>query len=350
MMITLSVHQTFTEPLLEWFDVHGRHDLPWQQPKTPYRVWISEVMLQQTQVTTAIPYFERFINHFPHVESLAKAPLDEVLAHWSGLGYYSRARNLHKTACLLHEYFQGELPDTPEALIQLPGIGASTAAAIASLAYGKPTAILDGNVKRVLCRYFLISGLTSTSLVHQTLLNLANTCMPNHRSSDYTQAIMDLGATRCTPKNPRCQECPLQSTCLSRKNNVVHNFPNKSPKKIRPTRHEHFLLIHTNAPKIYLEQRPPKGIWGGLWCLPSIEPTQCPVQYCAESYHLSTSNPHEFMTLKHDFTHVHLQIKASCLQTLHEDPLPGLWFHPKDIPQLGLSKPVSLILKHFVNR
>ncbi|WP_019217249.1 A/G-specific adenine glycosylase [Legionella tunisiensis] len=222
------IQEQFSNLLLAWFDLHGRKDLPWQHPRSAYRVWISEIMLQQTQVKTVIPYFNRFIDSFPDVWQLAKASEDQVLAHWSGLGYYSRARNLSQTAKIICEKYAGEFPLALVDLVALPGIGPSTAAAIASQAFNQPTAILDGNVKRVLCRYFLIEGWPEQSAIKQRLWQLANQCMPRQRCADYTQAIMDLGATCCTVRQPNCASCPIQKTCLANIHHKTAFYPQKN--------------------------------------------------------------------------------------------------------------------------
>lgn len=347
-----SIHQEFSLPLLNWYDQHGRKNLPWQHPRNAYRVWVSEIMLQQTQVKTVIPYFTRFIISFPDVCTLALASEDAVFAHWSGLGYYSRARNLHKTASIIHTDFQGEFPCDVYELIKLPGIGASTAAAIASLAFNKPAAILDSNVKRVLSRYFLIDGLPQQKTVQQKLWQLASECMPQERCADYTQAIMDLGATCCTTKNPNCVECPLQITCLAKKHNETANYPNKNPKKILPRKQQQFLLLHTNDNLIYLEKRPPTGLWGGLWCLPSIDMEDCPTSYVETTYQLQTHKLEELMTINHSFSHFHLRIKALSMETkcmphtIAERP--GHWFAFHEIATLGIAKPVSVIINNFL--
>ena len=337
--------------MLHWFDEHGRKDLPWQYPRSAYRVWVSEIMLQQTQVKTVIPYFTHFLARFPDIETLAIALLDDVLAHWSGLGYYSRARNLHKTAIIIEKDFQGEFPRELQALIKCPGIGPSTAAAVLSLAYDKPTAILDGNVKRVLSRYFLINGGLSETSVQQKLWQLANECMPKKRCADYTQAIMDFGAICCTSKNPHCASCPLQTTCLANINNQVSNYPQKKQKKILPIKQQQFLLLHTGNDLIYLEKRPSSGLWGGLWCLPSIDMSQSPANYVLETYFLRTEHPQTLMTMKHSFSHFHLHINAISMQI---DIKPGIqatslgrWFSADELPSLGLAKPVSVILDYF---
>ncbi len=358
----------FSLPLLAWFDSYGRKDLPWQHPRNAYRVWISEIMLQQTQVKTVIPYFNRFLIRFPDIQSLALASLDEVLAHWSGLGYYSRARHLHKTAAIIYKDFKEDFPRDVNELAKLPGIGPSTAAAITSLAFGQSTAILDGNVKRVLCRYFLIAGFPGQSAIHKKLWALAQACMPKERSADYTQAIMDLGATCCTLKNPTCGICPLQSTCLAKKHNKTADYPYKKPKKIIPIRQQQFLLLYTAENTIYLEKRPPTGIWGGLWCLPSIEDDACPIAYLDKNNLLSEGEPKELLKIHHSFSHFHLHIKAVAIQvkpSLYQNlkamelvsrthtPIisesAGAWFLPKDTASLGMSKPMKDILAHFLS-
>ena len=346
--------QTFSLPLLKWYDKHGRKNLPWQHPRSPYQVWISEIMLQQTQVKTVIPYFTRFMASFPTIQSLAQASEDDVLAHWSGLGYYSRGRNLHKTATIIHNQFNDHFPDDVQQLIKLPGIGPSTAAAITSLAFGQPTAILDGNVKRILSRYFLISGALTEASVNNKLWELAEECMPASRCADYSQAIMDLGATCCTPKNPHCVECPLHRTCLAKRANEVANYPNKKPKKTIPTKQQQFLLLHNDSGFIYLEKRPPTGIWGGLWCLPSIEIEACPLRYVRDHYDSSTMKFNELGTIKHTFSHFHLMIKARSLhvknasKNVTEDT--GQWVNPTQMPTLGLAKPISMIIKLHITR
>ncbi len=346
-----AIHQTFTNPLLAWFDKHGRKNLPWQFPQNAYRIWISEIMLQQTQVKTVIPYFNRFIDNFPEVKQLALASEDDVLAYWSGLGYYSRARNLHKTAKIIYADFQSEFPSDLQQLTALPGIGPSTAAAIASLAFDKPTAILDGNVKRVLSRYFLIDGPLAAAYVNQQLWQLANECMPIEHCAKYTQAIMDMGATCCTTKNPNCEQCPLQTTCRAKQHAVVANYPQKKIKVTLPVKRQQLILLHTDNNLIYLEKRPPTGIWGGLWCLPSIELDVCPISYIQTRYKLQVTNKQDIMKIKHSFSHFHLHISALSLQSDRSAhsiaEYPGDWFHSNDMSKLGLSKPVRMIIDQF---
>lgn len=339
----------FTLPLLNWYNTHGRKNLPWQLPRTAYRVWLSEVMLQQTQVKTVIPYFIRFIEHFPDIHKLALATEDEVLRLWSGLGYYSRCRNLHKTALIIHSIYNGEFPQNIKTLMQFPGIGESTAAAITSQAFNQPTAILDGNVKRVLSRYFLVSGLSSQTTT--TLWQLANQCMSHDRPADYTQAIMDLGATCCTAKNPNCLECPLQKTCSAKTQSVVADYPTKKPKKILPIKHQQFLIMYNHAQQIYLEKRPPTGIWGGLWCPPSIDVEINPTHYIMNVYPLNVLDIQPLITLKHTFSHFHLHINALSIKTTTNDDsifeIPGRWFYLEETSTLGLAKPVTDILETY---
>lgn len=342
------IHDEFSKPLLQWFDEHGRKDLPWQLPRTPYRVWISEIMLQQTQVQTVIPYFNRFIKKLPTLIDLAKASEDEVLAMWSGLGYYSRARNIHYTAKIINEVHRGIFPTVLDTLKELPGIGPSTAAAILSQAFNQPTAILDANVKRVLSRYFLIEGYPEQSQVKKTLWEHAQLCMPNVRCADYTQAIMDLGATCCTTKNPDCFNCPLVNHCLAFKNKEQHLYPQKKIKKPVPIKYQQLLVLSNEKGQIYLEKRPPIGLWGGLWCLPSLDQGHCPLHYIQRQYALDGEPPKELTNFKHRFSHFHLEINALSIQVKISDnglaESSGQWFAKDQLSSVGLAKPTSLIL------
>ncbi|KTC78069.1 A/G-specific adenine glycosylase [Legionella brunensis] len=349
--MTNTAQEQFSQPLLTWFDNFGRKDLPWQHPRTPYRVWVSEIMLQQTQVKTVIPYFNRFMDNFPDIWHLAQAPEDHILACWSGLGYYSRARNLAKTAKIICEQYHGEFPHCLEELVLLPGIGASTAAAIASQAFNLPAAILDGNVKRVLCRYFMVDGWPEQTTVKKNLWQLANQCMPDQRSADYTQAIMDLGATCCTTRKPDCEHCPLQGTCQAKLHNKVNDYPHKKLKKALPHKKEQFLLLHTVDNTIYLEKRPPVGLWGGLWCIPNMDIHSCPKEHIKKLYNFDCLHAQEMMQLKHSFSHFHLHIKAIRIETIPTKDtiteMPGRWFKLSEVNTLGLAKPIATIIKHF---
>jgi len=258
----------FATPLLAWFDVHGRHDLPWQRPRTPYRVWLSEIMLQQTQVRVVVPYFERFVAALPTVAALAAAPLDDVLGLWSGLGYYARARNLHTAARACAELHDGQLPRDFDALLALPGIGRSTAGAILAQAWGERFAILDGNVKRVLARYHGVEGWPGQSAVEKQLWQLAQQHLPDMRLADYTQAQMDLGATLCTRHSPACGDCPLRPGCVAHAQGRTDELPAPRPGKPLPTREAVLLLLRDGEGRVLLQRRPPAGVWAQLWSLP----------------------------------------------------------------------------------
>ncbi|RZA18938.1 MAG: A/G-specific adenine glycosylase [Lysobacteraceae bacterium] len=254
--------------MLHWFDRHGRFDLPWQHPRSPYRVWLSEIMLQQTQVAVVIPYFQRFIDALPDLRALAAASQDDVLALWSGLGYYARARNLHAAARRCVELHEGELPRDFDALLALPGIGRSTAGAILSQAWGDPAPILDGNVKRVLSRMFGIDGWPGTPAVEKKLWAIAGTLLPEARLADYTQAQMDFGATLCTRAEPACAICPLQDDCIALREGRVAELPAPKPGKPLPERIAHLLVIEDASRRVLLQRRPPTGVWASLWSLP----------------------------------------------------------------------------------
>lgn len=348
--MTASLNPSFDLALLAWYDKHGRKNLPWQHPRSAYRVWISEIMLQQTQVQTVVPYFERFMSVFPDLDSLAKAEEDEVLALWSGLGYYSRARNILKTAKIIVETFNGVFPHNLTELCSLPGIGESTAAAIASQAFNLPAAILDGNVKRVLSRYFMVDGIPGQTAVNKKLWNLAKQCMPEIRCADYTQAIMDLGATLCTRTKPSCSLCPLQTRCMANQQQAVSQYPFKKLKKVLPVQHQQFLLLHKDN-EIYLERRAPVGLWGGLWCLPTIDKDIDPISFVRQQYGWECSTSKNLSELKHSFSHFHLHISAVALN-IQDLPLrmaegPGDWFKEGQLERLGLAKPVSKIIQCF---
>jgi A/G-specific adenine glycosylase len=264
--------EQFSDLVLRWFDKFGRKTLPWQIDKTPYKVWLSEIMLQQTQVNTVIPYFNRFLERFPSLSDLAKADQDTVLSLWTGLGYYARARNLHKAAQMAVEQYNGELPDSQTELESLPGIGRSTAGAILSLGFGKPAAILDGNVKRVLARYFGETEWPGKTAVQRSLWQQSEALTPTVRHDDYNQAMMDLGALVCTRSKPNCEACPLTGNCIAFKTNTVATIPAPKPKKANPTRSVYLLIQRdTKSRSVMLEQRPSTGIWGGLWSFPEYE-------------------------------------------------------------------------------
>ncbi len=299
---------SFASRLLDWYDRHGRHDLPWQKNRSLYRVWVSEIMLQQTQVKTVIPYYRRFMRRFPSLKKLASASRDEVLQYWAGLGYYSRGRNLHRAAQQVLVEHHGRIPRTPQALMQLPGIGRSTAAAILSQALDQPHAILDGNVKRVLARYHGISGWPGERQVEQQLWQYAEQHMPAQRNADYSQAIMDLGATLCHRSRPQCPQCPLQDGCLAYRHDRILQCPGKKPKKVLPVKHTRLLLLIAEDGGILLEKRPPSGIWGGLWSLPEAAPGEDVAQLCRQRWGLTVTEEQTLSGFRHSFSHYHLHI------------------------------------------
>ncbi|MDP5069657.1 MAG: A/G-specific adenine glycosylase [Congregibacter sp.] len=309
----------FAKRLLAWYDHHGRHDLPWQRDATPYHVWLSEIMLQQTQVATVIPYYERFIASFPDIQALAGADPDHVLHHWSGLGYYARARNLHKAAKLLVTDFGGEFPADLDVLQGLPGVGRSTAGAILSSALNGRAAILDGNVKRVLARFHAVDGWPGKTAVASRLWELAEEHTPGSRVADYTQAIMDLGATLCTRSKPACERCPVAQDCVALRRSQIADFPGRKPKKAIPTRHTHFVIAHTPDGELLLERRPASGIWGGLWCFPEVDDAASALRYCEETLATKVETSTGLSLMRHSFSHYHLEI-SPLLLTLSRTP------------------------------
>jgi len=341
--------------LLSWFDQHGRRHLPWQQDISPYRVWVSEIMLQQTQVSTVIPYFERFMASFPSVQHLAEAPADAVLHHWTGLGYYARARNLHRAAKVICNEHAAVFPATVDGLCALPGIGRSTAGAIVSIACGGRAPILDGNVKRVLARYHAVDGWPGKADVAKTLWQYAEQHTPTERVADYTQAIMDLGATVCTRSSPACSKCPLSAECRAYSEGTPTDYPGRKPKKALPVRATTFILAHSGGEWL-LEQRPPSGIWGGLWCFPAVAdsvPVLTPVdiaqRWCLDQLQLEPAAILPLMPFRHTFSHYHLDISPV---QLHLPNVPAqimatdrfLWYDPRSPAQLGLAAPVARLL------
>lgn len=340
----------FSEQVLAWFDQHGRKDLPWQQAISPYRVWLSEIMLQQTQVATVIPYFERFIERYPDVTSLACAHQDEVLHLWTGLGYYSRARNLHKTAQRIVDDYNGEFPSDVDNLSSLPGIGRSTAGAITAIAFQKSAAILDGNVKRVLARHFAIDGWPGNGNVMKQLWTIAEQLKPEHRIADYTQAMMDLGATLCTRSKPQCQRCPLQQSCQAYKDGAQTNFPGKKPKKILPVKTTQLLMIENLNGEWLLEKRPSQGIWGGLWSFPQLDIDEAAEPFLATFIEAEHYSSQAWPSYRHTFSHYHLDItpvhitliKAHTPQCAQQQQL---WYNSTHDNRIGLAAPVKKLLE-----
>ncbi|MCC7412675.1 MAG: A/G-specific adenine glycosylase [Gammaproteobacteria bacterium] len=338
--------------LLAWWDRHGRKDLPWQCERNAYRVWISEVMLQQTRVATVIPYFERFVARFPDAGALASASLDEVLRHWSGLGYYARARNLHAAARAIAERHAGELPADPHALTDLPGIGRSTAGAILALAHARRAPILDGNVKRVLARYHAIDGWPGDPAVTRALWTLAEAHTPRRRVAAYTQAIMDLGATVCTRARPRCSVCPLAADCRARADERTGELPAARPRRTNPTRSTRLLLLRGPDRSVLLERRPPSGIWGGLWSLPECPPEADLVAYCRARYAFTVTAQRPWPALRHSFTHFHLDITPVLVDGAPAgaralDAGDTLWYNGGRHADVGLAAPVAALLRRL---
>ncbi len=347
-----SGNSVFVERLLAWWDEHGRKDLPWQNPRTPYRVWVSEIMLQQTQVATVIPYFQRFMVQFPDVLALAGSELDEVLHYWSGLGYYARARNLHRAARIVaHDL--GRFPATTAALRELPGIGRSTAAAIVAQAYGVRASILDGNVKRVLARQHRISGPLSSSRTQNELWRLSEAHTPYERVADYTQAIMDLGATLCRRTRPQCSVCPVRQTCRAFAADEVERFPERAarPSARRLERRRFFVLVAPDG-RCLVEQRPPHGIWGGLWSPPERNANQSVETFLTAAGIESTlvDDVSERAVFRHGFSHFDLDIEPVYVRLKAMPPVArdggGPWIHPRR-HALGLSAVADKLLNGY---
>ena len=337
---------SFTTALLTWQRACGRHDLPWQNTRDAYRIWLSEIMLQQTQVATVIPYYQRFLAAFPDVATLAAAPLERVLAHWAGLGYYARARNLHRCAQTVVAQHGGRFPDTAAALAELPGIGRSTAAAIAAFAYGRQAAILDGNVKRVLCRHFAIEGFPGLAAVDRELWALAERLLPASGIEAYTQGLMDLGATVCTRSRPRCGDCPLAASCLAKQLGRQQAWPTPRPKKSLPERRACFLLI-SDGRQLLLERRPPSGIWGGLLVPPEGEPGTLLARYALQAVELR-----QLPTVRHTFTHFRLQIEPVWCRvaaaTMCQEP-GAVWLPLAQAAEAGVPTPMRRLIRQVAS-
>jgi A/G-specific adenine glycosylase len=345
----------FATRLLAWFDVAGRHDLPWQHPRTPYRVWLSEVMLQQTQVATVMPYFERFVAALPDLCALAAAPLDQVLALWSGLGYYTRARNLHAAAKLCMDRHGGELPRDVAALAALPGIGRSTAAAIAAQAWNDRHAILDGNVKRALARFHGVDGWPGTPAVERRLWAFAQVHveepeLPGDRLADYTQAQMDFGATLCTPRRPACVICPLQDDCVARIEGRQHELPTPRPSKALPRRHAVVLVLRDDQGRVLLQRRAASGVWASLWSFPEFD-DQAAADEWLRTHARDAGNSMWLDDIAHAFSHYHLTLRprlhhASPASRIADDGA-ATWAGPTEIESLGIPAPIRALLNRL---
>jgi len=341
----------FAAALIDWHARQGRHDLPWQHRRTAYRVWVSEIMLQQTQVATVIPYYERFMQRFPDVATLAAAPLDHVLHLWSGLGYYARARNLHRAAVRIAEQHGGRFPRSFEAIADLPGIGRSTAGAILALSRGERFPILDGNVRRVLSRHFGVEGSASDRAVLEKLWELSDECTPTEHVDTYTQAVMDLGATVCVRRNPSCVSCPLSATCVARRTGRQHELPSPKPASARRLRQVFMLAAVRADGDVLLERRPDSGIWGGLWCLPEFTSAVDAADYAQRILQGAPARPVPLAAVEHAFTHFDLVIRpllAHCSGSAHApDPARAQWYRARAPARLGLPAPIRLLLERL---
>ncbi len=336
--------------LLAWFDRHGRVDLPWQHPRTPYRVWLSEIMLQQTQVSVVTGYFNRFVGALPDLPALARASRDEVLALWSGLGYYARARNLHATAKLCVQRHGGDLPRDLDALIALPGIGRSTAGAILTQAWNDRAPILDGNVKRVLCRLFGIDGWPGTPAVEKKLWSIAATLLPEARLADWTQAQMDFGATLCTRANPACAICPLQDVCVARREGRIAELPAAKPGKPLPQRETRMLIVEDPEGRVLLWRRPPTGIWASLWSLPQHDNLEEAQAWFQRHLDGDFASARALPALDHGFTHFRLRIHPRLIavngpRAAIGDNADLRWTSRAELAAIGLPAPVRKLLQ-----
>ena len=340
----------FARALLAWFEHHGRHDLPWQVAPTAYRIWVSEIMLQQTQVATVIPFYERFMARFPTVGALATAPLDAVLHEWSGLGYYARARNLHRAAKQIRDDHAGQFPRDFDAALALPGIGRSTAGAILALALDERHAILDGNVKRVLARWFAVEGFPGSALVAKQLWQLSERVTPPRDAGAFTQAIMDLGATLCTRAKPACERCPINTGCRARREGRVSQFPGKRPARTRPLRRVWWLIVRQGT-YVLLERRPDTGVWGGLWGFPEFANRELAERALEKlsGQPIASARLERAPIVEHSFSHFDLEAApllvdvVSLSGAIMEGPQ-QTWYNSTAPARIGLSAPVAAIL------
>ena len=350
LVITNNKQTTFAPRLLAWFDINGRHDLPWQHPRTPYRVWLSEIMLQQTRVKTAAPYFQRFVAALPDLPALAAAPLDDVLALWSGLGYYARARNLRAAAQLCVERHDGHLPRDLDAMIALPGVGRSTAAAILAQAWNERFAILDGNVKRVLARYHGVAGWPGLPAVEKQLWSHAQSHLPAARLADYTQAQMDLGATVCRRGEPACMSCPLQHDCVAHRDGLVAELPTRKPTKAAPQRHAQVLWLLDESGRTLLQRRPPAGIWASLWTLPQAEDADAARAWLQRHVAAGYGGGEPLPPIAHAFSHYKLQLQPRRWRgvALHAgvgDNADLRWVGVDELAGLGIPAPIRRLIE-----
>ena len=337
----------FSTRIIAWQKRHGRHDLPWQNTRDPYRIWLSEIMLQQTQVATVIPYYTRFLEKFATLRDLATASEDEVLALWSGLGYYSRGRNLLRAAQIVAEKFRGEFPKAMDDILALPGIGQSTAAAISAFAFGERQAILDGNVKRLFARHFGVAGFPGEKKVDTKLWSVANEALPKKNIEAYTQGLMDLGATLCLRTRPLCLACPVEESCVAKRDGRIQELPTPRPKKAVPEKSTTMLII-VDAGEVLLEKRPPTGVWAGMWCFPEVVNGASPRHVCRERYGLETKSLKPWSVLRHGFTHFKLSITPQPIVVQKKLPRASepsfIWLSIDDALKAAIPKPVRELL------
>lgn len=339
----------FSKLVLSWFDQYGRKDLPWQKNKNPYRIWLSEIMLQQTQVATVIPYYLRFVSSFPDLNTLSNASLDKVLEHWSGLGYYARARNLHKTSIYIKDHYAGQVPLDFDQLLDLPGIGRSTAGAILALADNQIYPILDGNVKRVLARYHAVKGWPGKKKVEDQLWNFAKNHLPKSNIANYTQAMMDIGATICRRSKPKCSLCPLKQSCLAYSLGEENLYPTSKKSTPKPHRYTYVILL-CYEDKILLEKRPESGIWGGLYSLPELDKKEDLEQWCKERLDCQPSKVTFKKDIRHVFSHYSvdirpIQVRIDCsFSKVKLRPVES-WASKDSYDKLGLAAPIKKLIK-----
>lgn len=349
---TLPRPQDFTTSVLDWHARHGRRSLPWHAQRDPYRIWISEIMLQQTQVGTVIPFYQDFIRKFPNIHALAAAELDEVMIQWSGLGYYARARNLHQAARKICDQHHGRFPQTLDEIMDLPGVGRSTAGAILAFSQNARHPILDGNAKRVLSRYHAVQGTPGKRETENRLWVLADQHTPADRAAEYTQAIMDLGALICRVRNPLCETCPIASGCLAYALDQVASFPARKQKKSRPLKSCRMILLRRPDGFVLLCRRPKKGIWGGLWSLPQLDDSELDImQYCKQAFGIEVCSMRNLPLIRHGFSHYELEIApvlcdmAAFGISRLSDSRGYLWHDPQCPAAAGLPAAVKRILE-----
>ncbi|MGH1537097.1 MAG: A/G-specific adenine glycosylase [Gammaproteobacteria bacterium] len=346
--------KSFSQQVLSWFENHGRKDLPWQRDRDAYKIWVSEIMLQQTRVDTVIPYYEKFLQRFPTIKNLATADIDEVLHHWTGLGYYARARNLHKAAQQIVTQHKAKFPNDLEQVVALPGIGRSTAAAILALSFNQPHAILDGNVKRVLARYYAVQGWPGQQAVEQQLWQHAEALLPTERFDEYTQAMMDLGATLCTRSQPKCSACPIQKSCEAYAQQRQGELPTSKPSKKMPQREVVMAIVQVSeGDSVWLEKRPPTGIWGGLYSFPEFEDHTKLESWLAKNFKNNSQRSQHLPVISHTFSHFKLHMHPRLIQVnkkpngVMEDDH-GVWYKLTN-QKIGLAAPVKKVLEQVLN-